>query len=236
MIITCKECKKEVEVINKRFKLCPTCSKNKQLQRCRDYKSKNKDSIKKYNKEYKKENNEAISLYNTKYNTENRYKIQTRQTIQHKERRQTDPAYKMSIVLRNRFRKFYKGITVSSSFIDLIGCVYQNYLKWIEFSFDSNMSWENHGDVWHIDHVLLCYLFNHEDENDRKICFNWKNTRPLLTKKNLASKKIESKDILNHEIKLHFFEKNNRDGYNHINFDFTYLTTKLLEKSNNGSS
>ena len=75
MIITCKECKKEVEVINKRFKMCPTCSKNKQLQRCRDYKNKNKDNTKQYNKEYKQENKDAISLYNTTYNIENRDRL-----------------------------------------------------------------------------------------------------------------------------------------------------------------
>jgi len=235
IIITCKICNNKVEVSNNRFKICSLCSKNKQKQMCREYKKRNKDSIKNYNKQYKEKNKESISLYNKNYNIENREQIQKRQTAQHKERRKTDPKYKMSIVLRNRFRKFYKGIN-KNSFVELIGCSYINYIKWVEFNFDSNMTWENHGDIWHIDHVLLCCLFNHEDKNEREICFNWKNTRPLLTKKNLSRKKIDTKDTLNHEIKLHFFEKNNRDGYKHINFDFAYLTTKLLKKFNNGLS
>ena len=235
MIINCEECKSDVEVTSKRFKLCPTCSRNRKLKRCKEYKNKNKDRVQEYNKKYKEENKESISVYNKKYNIENRNEIQTRQTIQHKNRRKTDPVYKMSIVLRNRFRKFYKGIDIDS-FQEIVGCSYENYVKWIEFNFDSNMSWDNHGTTWHIDHVILCYMFNHENINDRKICFNWKNTRPLSSKINLARKKMDTKDTLNHEIRLHYFEKNNIEGYEHIEINFAYLTTKLLEKSNSGSS
>jgi hypothetical protein len=235
MIITCEECKSDVEVSSKRFKLCPKCSRDRKLKRCQEYKLKNKERIQEYNKTYKQENKDSVSIYNKKYNIENRTEIQKRQTAQHKERRKTDPKYKMSIVLRNRFRKFYKGIN-KNILKDIVGCSYENYIKWVEFNFDSNMSWDNHGSIWHIDHVLLCYMFDHENINDRKICFNWKNTRPLLTKTNLARKKIDMKDLLNHEIRLHYFEKNNREGYEHIEINFAYLTTKLLEKSSNGSS
>jgi len=236
IIITCEECKKDSEVTSERCRLCLVCVRNRKLQRCREYKIKNKERVKEYNKIYKQNNKEQVSLYNKKYNIENRDKIQKRQTEQHKERRRNDPKYKMSIVLRNRFRKFFKGINKNTSFNELIGCSYENYIKWIEFNFSSDMSWDNHGTLWHIDHVLLCYLFDHEKIEDRKICFNWKNTRPLLSKINLARKKMDNNDILNHEIKIHYFEKNNIDGYNHIDINFAYLATKLLEKSNDGSS
>jgi hypothetical protein len=141
----------------------------------------------------------------------------------------------MSLVLRNRFRKFYKGIK-SDSMLKLIGCSYENYVKWIEYNFSKEMSWENHGSIWHIDHVLLCHLFDHTCHDDIKICFNWKNTRPLLAKDNLARKKIDNKDLLNHEIRLKYFEKKNQDEYNHIDIDFAYLATKLTKKFDSGSS
>ncbi len=232
--IICKECKQNVIVEDRRFKMCLVCSKNKQLERCRQYKQKNKEKISEYNKDYKQKNKEKVCDYNKKYNVENRAKIQKRQTEQKKERRKTDTQYKLSIVLRNRFRKFYKG--KSSSIKDLIGCSYKNFLKWMEFNFTGDMSWENHGTLWHIDHVLLCHMFDHNNIDDRKICFNWKNTRPLLAIKNLSRKTIEMKDLLNHEIALTYFTKQNKEGYNDIEVNFAYLTTKLLEKSNNGSS
>ena len=83
--------------------------------------------------------------------------------------------------------------------------------------------------------VLLCHLFDHSNENDIKICFNWKNTRPLLAKINLARKNIDIKDLLNHEIKVDYFIKKNQESYDNIEFDFIYLTTKLLDKSISGS-
>ena len=52
----------------------------------------------------------------------------------------------------------------------------------------------------------------------------------------MGREKLDPKDILNHEIKLHYFEKQNNVGYDHIEYDFGYLTTKLLEKSSSGSS
>jgi hypothetical protein len=74
------------------------------------------------------------------------------------------------------------------------------------------------------------------DKNDQKLCFNWKNTRPLNKIKNLGREKIDIRDILNHEIKLHYFEKYNQVGYDHIEYDLGYLTTKLIDKSISGSS
>ena len=234
--IICKECKTKVNVKNNRFKMCSECSKKKQLESCRKYKEKNKEIISNYNKKYKEENKILVSNYNKKYNIKNRETIQKRQTLQHKERRHSDIKYKMSIVLRNRFRKFYKGKSNSSNIRELIGCSNEKFLKWMEFNFKGDMSWENHGKLWHIDHVLLCYLFDHSKIEDRQICFNWKNTRPLFSNINLSRKTIDMKDILNHEITLHYFQKQNKEGYNNIEFNFAYLTTKLLDKSNNGST
>jgi len=233
--INCQECDNKIKVENRRTKMCSDCSREKKLKRCRDYKQKNKDKVSIYNKSYKAEKSSYISAYNKTYNVENRDKIQKRQTEQHRERRKTDLKYKMSIVLRNRFRKFYKGFN-PNGMVGTIGCSYENFIKWIEFNFTYDMSWKNHGKYWHIDHVLLCHLFDHTNEDDVKICFNWKNTRPLLSEKNLSRKTIDNKDLLNHEIKLAYFEKLNRDGYNHIDMNFAYLTTKLLEKSSSGSS
>ncbi len=233
--IKCKECHKIIEVVNRRFKLCDVCSRKKQLQRCRNYKKNNKEDISKYNKQYKSVNKEMVSEYNRTYNLEHREEIQKRQTAQHRKRRETDIQFKMSKKLRCSFTKFLnsKRKTVIR---DTVGCDLAEYKKWIEFNFDENMSWDNYGEYWQIDHVLCIHLFDLTILDEQKICFNWKNTRPLNKIKNLGREKLELKDILNHEIKLHYFEKNNKVGYDHLKYNFAYLTTKLLEKSDGGSS
>ena len=210
---------------NRRFKMCPTCSKNKQHERCRNYKKKNRERIKKYNAGWKKENKESVSIYNARYNIENRKAIQERQTKQHRERRKTDPQYKMSVVIRNRLRKFYMGKRPKT--MGLVGISLTEFTDWIESQFCHDMSWENHGSVWHIDHVVPCHLFDLQEQSERAVCFSWTNMRPLYAKKNLGRINCTKQELLNQEIlATHFRGK----------VVFRPLVTKLLEKSCNGVS
>ncbi len=47
------------------------------------------------------------------------------------------------------------------------------------------MTWENYGTYWHVDHIYPCAKFNFEKEEDRKKCFNWTNLAPLECIENL---------------------------------------------------
>jgi hypothetical protein len=223
--INCKNCNQIFQAENKRFKICAPCKKSKSIQSCRNYKKNNPEKISEYNKIYKSENKKYISDYNSKYNKENREKIQARQTEQHRERRHNDSKYKITIVLRNRFRKFYKYKTNSSK--DIVGISCEEYIKWIEFNFKEGMTWENHGILWHIDHLIPCYWFNHMNEIESKLCFNWINTRPLYAKTNLSRKKCTLEELVNQELNLKFFGKE---------YNLKPLITKFLEKSKDGSS
>lgn len=231
--IQCRECKANIDVLNKRFKMCSDCSRNKKLNRCKTYKQRNKEKIKEYNKTWKEQNKKEVSEYNKNYAIQNKEQIRLRTNKHMKYKRDTDINYKMKITMRNRFRKFYLGKSISSK--EVIGCSKDFFVKWIEFNFIGDMSWENHGSLWHIDHVLCCHLFDHTDENDVRICFNWQNTRPLFAKQNLSRKTFNFIELINHEIALHIFKKKN-EVKKCLKFDFAYLTTKLLGKPFNGSS
>lgn len=217
--------------------MCTNCSHSKQLARCRAYKKKNKEAVQQYNRKYKKTNAQAIKEYNRIYNIENREEIQKRQTWQHRERRKTDMKYKTSVTLNNRLRKFYTG-KGSASIRKLVGCTMTDFLRWIEFQFTGNMSWENHGDLWHIDHVLHCSWFDLTTEKDRKVCFHWKNMRPLLAVKNQAKnqQKFDIVDLLFHELVTNVYEKNHQKGYTQLEYKPYQIATKLLEKSDSGHS
>ncbi len=68
------------------------------------------------------------------------------------------------------------------------------------------MSWDNYGTYWHIDHVTPCESFDAIDENELKKCFSWKNLRPLYGPENMSKNaQIITKDILNQEIKVHYY-------------------------------
>lgn len=60
----------------------------------------------------------------------------------------------MSIVIRNRLRKFYRGSRPKT--MGLVGMNMSTFVDWIEYNFSEKMTWENHGSYWHIDHVVPC--------------------------------------------------------------------------------
>lgn len=166
------------------------------------YKQQHKENISTYNKKYKEVHKDKIKEYNQNYNIENRLTIQTRHTLYLKNKRKTDPKYKMSCLLRNRIKAFLNGENRKKTKM-LLGCDYNFIKNWLESQFSNEMNFKNHGIVWHIDHVIPCNKFNILDEIEQLQCFNWSNLQPLLASKNLRKKdKINIDEIIHHENKV----------------------------------
>ena len=174
------------------------------------YKQNNKEKISAYNKEYKLIHVDDISEYNKKYDQTNRVIIQARQTIYQKERRKRDPEFKMASTLRRRLGKIMKEIggKKSAKTLELLGCSLNFFKEWLEFRFDSDMTFENHGSYWHVDHVKPCASYDLLDEENQKECFNWKNLQPLYWEENDSKNdKIIIKEINNQKKKVEEFLK-----------------------------
>ena len=71
---------------------------------------------------------------------------------------------------------------------EYLGCNQDFFYKWLEYIFDKNMNLNNHGTYWVVDHVLPVASFNHENPEDVKKCWNWKNLRPLEKIENIIKK------------------------------------------------
>jgi len=123
------------------------------------------------------------ACFNVKWN---QYQQQTgQQNNRNKIRRQIDPQYKIKQILRGRYLDAIKRHTAGGkvnkfhSAIDLIGCDIEFYKQHIEQQFKPDMTWENHGILWEIDHIKPCASFNLTDPNQQKECFHYLNTQPL---------------------------------------------------------
>ncbi len=212
---TCSRCKLEqddsqfqpIKNTTRSKSYCKECGK----QMCKEYKAKNKEKIATYNKKYKSEHKEEVKEYNHNYNIENRETIQQRQTAQHRERRKTDSNYKLRLNLSSRIQKLIKSKKNNRSYNEFIGCSLDDIKKWLEHNFYGDMTWENYGTVWHVDHVIPCCTFNLENDDQVKICCNWANVQPLLVDHNLSkSGSLYWIELMNHEIKLRQYSKKNR--------------------------
>jgi hypothetical protein len=70
-------------------------------------------------------------------------------------------------------------------FMKLLGCSVEEFKTYIESLWKPGMTWENYG-MWHMDHKIPKCAFNLKDQEQRKICFNFKNIQPLWAHENMA--------------------------------------------------
>ncbi len=198
----CVECNgdKNINGFSRTKSICKKCYSIRQRRYCKKYKSNKKECISEYNKKYKKENAEKISEYNAKYDKENRETLRIKRWAYSKNRLKTDPGFKLASTLRKRLYSIMtlKGHKKSKT-LDLLDCSLDFLREWLEFQFESDMTFENHGSVWHIDHVTPCSSFDMTDETQQKICFSWKNLQPLYCKDNLS----KNGKVIEHIIEQH---------------------------------
>jgi hypothetical protein len=205
-ILTCVSCKINTFEKYKMKKYCDECSILRRRDRSNKYKQNNRENMNEYNKLYKTEHKEELKENRKIYEIENRKQIQDRRTEYSRKRRKSDPAYKLILVARNRMYKLVKGNNNNVS--KTIGCDSQFLQNWLSFQFNASMSLDNHGDYWHIDHVIPCAKFNILNKRCQQECFHWSNIQPKERRENLSKNdSLNFREIHLHEIKLYVFIK-----------------------------
>lgn len=146
-------------------------------------------------KAYAEKNREALVL-KSRRETESKKanRIRTRKFLTDAERREyarrysakryhCDPQYRIALRCRTRLNEVVKrsGHKKSTTLkIDKKGLV-----EWLESKFQPGMTWENHGKVWHIDHIIPCAEFDLTDPKQVEECFGYFNLQPLWVRDNL---------------------------------------------------
>jgi len=94
----------------------------------------------------------------------------------------TDPLYRLREGSRRTIGDALRegGIAKSHRTFELIGCTVEFYKAYLEERFDANMTWENWGTYWEIDHTIPLASFDLRDEAQLKNAFHYSNCRPLI--------------------------------------------------------
>lgn len=148
-----------------------------------NYYIENKEYMNQQAAEYRKNNREKEKLRHSTYfqcNKEEIYNYRNDYYSKH-------PDKKYMLKLRQRLNKYYIS---GKNHYQLINCDGLFLRKWFQFHFELDhhleLTHENHGEKWHIDHVIPCSYFNMNKEKDQEICFHWSNLRPLPIIENLS--------------------------------------------------
>lgn len=100
-------------------------------------------------------------------------------------KRKEDSGFRILLNLRDRVSKSLRGKNKSAPTLALLGCSIGFFKKRLEAKFDENMTWNNYGSLWHVDHIKPCAAFDLTDPEQQKACFHYSNLQPMLAKDNL---------------------------------------------------
>jgi hypothetical protein len=113
--------------------------------------------------------------------------------------------------------------------LQYLHCSLSQLKMWLEFQFTDDMSWENYGDVWTVDHVLPLSRFDLTNDKEQYIAFDWKNLQPSKTNFSKSDKLLFSEYLKVTMLAHSFITKNNlkSTGYQGINESLYWLRDKL---------
>ncbi len=151
----------------------------------KEYRIKNKVALSKKQKEWCIKNKEYLVKSGKEYREKNKAKIAKRIRKWESEKYKSDPVFKLMRLARSRARGFLKsiGIRKTKSYNSIFGADAIFVRSHIERMFIGEMSWKNHGKVWHIDHIIPLSTAKTEDEVLR-LC-HYTNLQPLFVHENL---------------------------------------------------
>lgn len=162
-----------------------------------------KDCSNEYAKEYRQKNKANIKIKASNYHEKNKDKKKEYDKNRlayvrerDRERYATDVNFRLKKVLRTRLHKTIKGIKTSRSLLSFLGVQLSFFKSFLEYQFTPEMSWNNYGTIWEIDHVIPCSYFDLTKEEAKRKCFRWSNMRPLIKQDNLKKSDTYDEDII----------------------------------------
>ena len=157
--------------------ICVDCNKIIRKQ----YRLRYQEKTKVYNALYRMSHKDSRRIYSKQYNSNNRDKINNYLKI----KMNVDQSFKLRRTITTRILHAIKNNKRQHNIFNLIGCTIDEYKIHLQSLFKSDMTWENHGKVWHIDHRIPINFFNLEDGVEQIQAFYYKNCQPMYIEENL---------------------------------------------------
>ena len=98
------------------------------------------------------------------------------------------------------WRAIRNGYIKKQKTMRYFGCTTQELRNHLQSQFDRNMTWDNYGSYWEVDHIMPCDIFDLTRDDHVAMCNNYTNLRPLEKTKNRS----KHAKIVNHSWQFAF--------------------------------
>ncbi len=151
------------------------------------YYQKNGKKIREYQREYQRNNREKRNEYHRQYRQENRQKMREYKRNYRKNERNNDKVRlndNMSGGIKQSLRSNKNGYHWES----LVNFTLQDLILHLEKQFTSEMSWDNYGNFWHVDHYIpkSWFIYSTSEDLGFQMCWDLGNLQPKEGSENLS--------------------------------------------------
>jgi hypothetical protein len=147
-----------------------------------------KERKKKNHKKWAEQNKEHLKEYLKEYREKNTEKIKKTKRDYERNRKASDPLYKLISNFRTAIYQVLKESNVEKNkhYFDILQYTPESLIKHLESQFENNMNWDNYGE-WHVDHKLPITSFNIEEMGDEEFmrCWSLENLQPMWGNDNI---------------------------------------------------
>lgn len=171
----CYSCKRDLN------KTCNTRNKNTLQKISKRAYEKNKDKSLKYSKQWAENNRERSNNIKKKSKLKNIEKTREQARLYMKKKRR-DPYWRLAKNTSKSIWECLKNKKNQLTWLKFVDYSLQDLITHLESKFKPEMTWNNYGEYWHLDHIKPLSLFNLELEF--KDAWSLSNLQPLEAKLN----------------------------------------------------
>jgi hypothetical protein len=183
------------------MKLCAKCNERERVANAYCRPCKNEVDLKSYHRNQEKRRQYQQAYFESNPDKLEKGRAQTKKWLKEnkgymnewmKDRRDTDPNFKLNHYIGSRLHSSLKGIQKNQTLTRYLGCSILSLHQHLENQFTEGMSWDNYG-KWHVDHIRPIASFDFTDESQIEECWHYTNLQPLWAIDNLKkSSKYDS--------------------------------------------
>nr|WQM87186.1 endonuclease VII [Marseillevirus cajuinensis] len=196
--------------------------------RCKVCSSSNKEALKRARKKYFE--SEKGKKNREEYRERTKDVSREKNRLWAKEKRRTDPSFRIKCSLRSRLNKSVQRGSKSASTLELLGCTIPELKEHISKQLPEGIFWEDHGKKFELDHIVPVSAFDLLDPIQQRVCFHYTNLQPLSRKENskkgakFSDKELERlKERLSPEVSENFERKKLVLTKDFLEFEKNYL-------------